>query len=279
MDSSMNGGSNQPQPGNRGGFRRRRRRRGGPKGQPGLGQSQGQGPNQGQNSGPGQQHQGRISNQPRHQHAGRHSRRNRNRRGSGAFVGPMDHSYRTGANGNINDNRGNMIHNNGRFRGQDSQNGGAQEPAFEPLPLREDAPTRIFCFVDDLFFFAKINEIARKLNIKVEFVKNEKEHVDRILNNEEKPSLIVFDLNNVNAKPLALIPKLRARLKRSTSIIGFLSHIQGDLKVKAQEAGCDMVMPRSAFSQNLPQILHRHAMVDEPDDNFGNQTEIPATDT
>jgi hypothetical protein len=43
------------------------------------------------------------------------------------------------------------------------------------------------------------------------------------------------------------------------NLIGYLSHVQGELKVQAQEAGCDMVMPRSAFSQNLPQILKRHS--------------------
>jgi hypothetical protein len=38
--------------------------------------------------------------------------------------------------------------------------------------------------------------------------------------------------------------------------------------MKAQEAGCDVVMPRSAFSQNLPNILRRHAAEDEPEENF-----------
>ena len=55
-----------------------------------------------------------------------------------------------------------------------------------------------------------------------------------------------------------LIPKLKAKLKRSTSIVGFLSHLQGDLKAKAVEAGCDTVMPRAAFSQNLPNLLRRY---------------------
>ena len=55
---------------------------------------------------------------------------------------------------------------------------------------------------------------------------------------ENKPALIVFDLNNANAKPLTLIPKLKTKLKRSAAIIGFLSSIQGDLKAKAVEAGC-----------------------------------------
>ena len=130
----------------------------------------------------------------------------------------------------------------------------------EPLPaLREDSNSRIFAFVDDLFFAAKIQETARKLNVKVEFAKNDKDLAERMQQNgEEKPSLIIFDLNNANAKPLTLIPKLKAKLKKGTSIIGFLSHVQGDLKQKAHEVGCDMVLPRSAFSQNLPQLLRRH---------------------
>ncbi|MBZ5685026.1 MAG: response regulator [Acidobacteriia bacterium] len=106
---------------------------------------------------------------------------------------------------------------------------------------------------------AKIQETAKKLNVKVEFVKSDKDLVEKMqLNGEEKPSLIIFDLNNNSVKPLTLIPKLKSKLKKGTSIIGFLSHVQGDLKQKAHEVGCDMVLPRSAFSQNLPQLLRRH---------------------
>jgi CheY-like chemotaxis protein len=163
----------------------------------------------------------------------------------------MDHSYRAVLAG-----------------GNNGQKPGRQRPGFashypqaepEPLPARDDANSRIFAFVDDLFFLAKIQETARKLNVKVEFVKNDKDLTDRLeQNGEEKPSLIIFDLNNANAKPLTLIPKLKSKLKKGTSIIGFLSHVQGDLKQKAHEVGCDMVLPRSAFSQNLPQLLRRH---------------------
>ena len=56
---------------------------------------------------------------------------------------------------------------------------------------------------------------------------------------------------------------IKSKLKRGTSVIGFLSHLQGDLKAKAMEAGCDMVMPRSAFSQNLPNLLRRHGLDSE----------------
>ena len=168
----------------------------------------------------------------------------------------MDHNYRggQGSGGGARGGRG----------GRPGFAPAYAPPEPEPLPHREDATSRIFAFVDDLFFQAKIQETARKLNVKVEFVKSEKDLIDRVKQNgEEKPSLIIFDMNNVAAKPLALIPKLKSKLKKGTSIIGFLSHVQGDLKQKAHEVGCDMVLPRSAFSQNLPQLLRRHGAPDE----------------
>ena len=135
------------------------------------------------------------------------------------------------------------------------------------IPIAEGTPTRIYFFIDDLFFTAKIQETARKLGVKVAFVKNEKEQIAALTSGEgdDHPGLIVFDLNNANAKPMTLIPKLKAKLKKTTSIIGFLSHLQGDLKMKATEAGCDTVMPRSAFSQSLPNLLRRYGMEEEED--------------
>jgi hypothetical protein len=75
--------------------------------------------------------------------------------------------------------------------------------------------------------------------------------------------LLVFDLNNLNAKPMTLIPKFKTKFKKAVSIIGFLNHLQGDLKMKALEAGCDAVMPRSAFSQSLPNLLRRYGVEEE----------------
>lgn len=190
------------------------------------------------------------------QQGGGQNRRNRNNRGqrrNAPFVGPMDHSYR-----NQNGGQG------GRFNG-------VQGGELEPLPQREDAPTRIFALVDDLFFLAKIQEVSRKLNVKVEFIKSEKDIGEKEGPEEAegRPSLIIVDLNSNSIKPLPTISKLRAKFKnKATSIVGFVSHVQGDLKVKAQEAGCDVVMPRSAFSQNLPNILRRHGAEDVPEENF-----------
>jgi CheY-like chemotaxis protein len=265
------------------GHRRRRRRR---KGNKSAAQANGQAPQQNQPTQASQQGQGqkaKPSSQNRffqkngngNGQGGGGGRRKGKQRKQQVFVGPMDHSYRA-ANGNVADSPPSTIElRNGNING----NGGGNSNGYgyghayanelyappEPvIPIREDAPTRIYCFIEDLFFLAKIQETARKLGIKVGFVKADKEVLARLTDAEQgRPSLIVFDLNNANAKPLTLIPKLRAKLKKGTSIIGFLSHLQGDLKAKAIDAGCDMVMPRSAFSQNLPNLLRRHGLDEE----------------
>jgi hypothetical protein len=197
-------------------------------------------------------------------------------RGPRGFVGPMDHSYRA-VNGNFADAppstieaHGNYGRSNGHGRSYQSDSQPIDYSQGRAIPIPEDAPTKIFFFIEDLFFIAKIQETARKLGVKVAFVKNEKEAVSALTAGAEDdlPGLIVFDLNNANAKPLTLIPKLKAKLKRNTSIVGFLSHLQGDLKAKATEAGCDTVMPRAAFSQNLPNLLRRYGMEEEEEPNF-----------
>ncbi len=184
-------------------------------------------------------------------------------KGPREFVGPMDHSYRV-VNGNIADGPASTI----QMMSNGHNGGGQYQETFEPqvvVPIREDAPTRIFCFIEDLFFQAKIQETSRKLGVKVEFVKGDKESVAKItdLPEEDRPTLVVFDLNNLNAKPMTLIPKLKAKLKKATSIVGFLNHLQGELKMKAMEVGCDSVMPRSAFSQTLPNLLRRYGVEEE----------------
>jgi hypothetical protein len=269
----------QPGQGQSQGHRRRRRRRKGKQAPAANGQANGQGQQpqaqpapqpqpgnqnqQGQKSRPSSQN--RFFQKGNGQQQGGGGRRKSRQRKQQVFVGPMDHSYR-GSNGNVADSS----HSSMDFRnGNSNVNGNEAHAVWDhAVPVREDAPTRIYFFIEDLFFLAKIQETARKLGIKVAFVKADKDVVAKLAEapEQERPSLIVFDLNNVNAKPLTLIPKIKSKLKKGTSVIGFLSHLQGDLKAKAIEAGCDMVMPRSAFSQNLPNLMRRHGLEEQEEE-------------
>jgi PleD family two-component response regulator len=116
---------------------------------------------------------------------------------------------------------------------------------------------KVLAVVGDLFFTVKISDAAKRAGMTLEIVKNEKDLLEKA---KSKPTLIILDLNFTDVQPLKLISKLKANPElKAISVIGYLSHVQGELKQKAHETGCDMVMARSAFSQNLPQILKRHA--------------------
>jgi PleD family two-component response regulator len=118
---------------------------------------------------------------------------------------------------------------------------------------------KVLAVVSDLFFSVKIADAAKRAGMTLEMVKDPHEVM---LKAREKPSVIIFDLNFEDAQPLDLIAKLKAGVEfKGVSLIGYLSHVQGELKQAAQEAGCDMVMAKSAFSQNLHQILKRHSGV------------------
>jgi hypothetical protein len=236
-----------------------------------------------QNGGGGQQFRGADTHQPgngggfkrKGGFGGGSNGGGKQQRGPRSFVGPMDHSYRV-VNGNFAETPPSTIEPNGSHGGH-HRRGGYQSDS-QPIdysqgrsvPIPENAPTHIYFFIDDLFITAKIQETARKLGVKVAFVKNDKESVAQLTAGveEDRPALIVFDLNNASAKPLTLIPKLKTKLKKTASIIGFLSHLQGDLKAKAVEAGCDTVMPRAAFSQNLPNLLRRYGIEETEEQNY-----------
>ena len=125
--------------------------------------------------------------------------------------------------------------------------------------MQKQEPNRVLAAVSDLFFSVKLTEAAKRAGLALEFVKEPKELLEKAVS-AQKPSLIIFDLNFEALQPLKLIGKLKGKAEtKGISLIGYLSHVQAELKQQAHEAGCDMVLARSAFSQNLPMIFKRHS--------------------
>ena len=123
--------------------------------------------------------------------------------------------------------------------------------------MQQQEPKRVLAVVTDLFFSVKLADAAKRAGLALEFVKEPKEVLAKA---KQRPSLIIFDLNFDAAQPLKLIAKLKGDSEtKGISLIGYLSHAQGELKLQAQEAGCNMVLARSQFSQNMPQIFKRHS--------------------
>ena len=107
--------------------------------------------------------------------------------------------------------------------------------------------------MSDLFFSAKINDAAKKLGMAAVFVKDNAVALEQLKLN---PALVIFDLNCTSADPLELIKAMKENpATASIGTVGFISHVQTDMKRKAQETGCDTVVARSVFAQNLQAIL------------------------
>jgi CheY-like chemotaxis protein len=115
----------------------------------------------------------------------------------------------------------------------------------------------VLAVLDDLLFTVKINESAKRAGVAVEFLKSSQDVLEKA---RAHPALIILDLNYQGVDALKLIQDLKADTDaQGVPLIGYLSHVQGELNQKAQQAGCDTVLPRSAFSQKLTQILQSHA--------------------
>ncbi len=115
--------------------------------------------------------------------------------------------------------------------------------------------SRVVAVLDDLMFTVKIHEAAKRAGVAIEFVKSEIDAMDKA---RSAPSLMILDLNCNSVDALRLIGSLKTDPEtKSVPLISYVSHVQGDLKQAAQQAGCDMVLARSAFSANLPQLLKR----------------------
>lgn len=116
---------------------------------------------------------------------------------------------------------------------------------------------KVLAAVEDLFFVVKINDLARRAGLEVEFLKTEDDIVEQA--ELQQPLLVILDLNNNRIEPVGLISRLKgAAPTKGISIISFVAHVQAELKQQAQEAGANMVLARSAFSASLPQIFKRH---------------------
>ncbi len=116
-------------------------------------------------------------------------------------------------------------------------------------------PGTILAVVDDLFFLAKIQETGRRVGIPVEQIDPRKVQ-ERL--GQSAVSVVILDLNHRSGAALDVLKSLKGDAStRHVPVIGFVSHVQGDLVAAARAAGCDQVLARSAFSVQLPELLEK----------------------
>lgn len=106
--------------------------------------------------------------------------------------------------------------------------------------------------VDDLFFRSKIDATARHLNVPVRFASA---GALATACGEAGTAALLIELSD-NGEPLKAVRALRqAKATQDLPVIGFLSHVDTALARDAQAAGVTRVLPRSQFSETLPDLL------------------------
>lgn len=116
----------------------------------------------------------------------------------------------------------------------------------------------ILAVLDDLMFTSKIRTAANHLGVAVTFARSA--DAARAEMTKSAPSLVIFDLNNTRVDPLEIVAAMKSNpALASVPTIGFVSHVQTDLIDAARAAGVGDVMARSAFTQQLGNILKRGA--------------------
>jgi CheY-like chemotaxis protein len=112
----------------------------------------------------------------------------------------------------------------------------------------------VIAVVDDLFFASKIRGTAEQLGVTVSFPRRTDALIEAA--HRDQPSLIICDLHGQKIDPIELAKELKADEQlRSIPLLGFFSHVQTELPRRAEEAGFDRVIPRSAFTKRLSEIL------------------------
>jgi CheY-like chemotaxis protein len=110
--------------------------------------------------------------------------------------------------------------------------------------------------VEDLIFLSKILQTAKLVGVAVEPAA-----LPNILNMAAQPGTqaAIFDLNHRSGQAVETLKSLKQNPgTKDVPVIGFLSHVQTDLAAAARAAGCDMLLARSAFTQQLAHLLEKY---------------------
>ena len=105
-------------------------------------------------------------------------------------------------------------------------------------------------------FSSKIKTAANQLGLPVVFARSTESALIEI--RKTTPTLVILDLNNPRTNPLGIV----SAMKQDTALaaiptLGFASHVQTDVIDAARRAGVGEVLARSAFTQQLGEILSR----------------------
>lgn len=118
---------------------------------------------------------------------------------------------------------------------------------------QQESERKIVALVTDLMFGVRIQGAAKAAGVSVLLVNSLS---DLLREAKSGTGLVILDLNERAANALDAISQLKSdAATKDVKLLGYVPHVQVQLKREAEERGCDRVVVRSVFSEKLPQLL------------------------
>ena len=111
----------------------------------------------------------------------------------------------------------------------------------------------ILAVIPDLMFQSRVREQARALDFEIATVDTMSEATAAL---ERSPALLVLDLQAMGIDTVTLVADAKAR---EVPVLAFGRHTERDVLRAARNAGCDTVVVRSTFVEEMPQLLRELA--------------------
>ena len=106
---------------------------------------------------------------------------------------------------------------------------------------------------DDMIFTSRIAGTARDLGLSLKVARSAAALQD--LAEQQSPRCVIIDLSNPGLVIADLIAKLRETCRPMPFVVAYGSHVDTATLKNAREAGCDLVLPRSKFVEELSRSL------------------------
>ena len=106
---------------------------------------------------------------------------------------------------------------------------------------------------DDLIFTSRVTGTARDLGLAVRAARSPEALVE--LARQQPPRCVLVDLHNPGLDLPALLDRLREVCPAMPRVVGYGSHVDTATLKAARTVGCDPVLPRSKFVEDLPTAL------------------------
>ncbi|VTS02599.1 response regulator [Tuwongella immobilis] len=107
---------------------------------------------------------------------------------------------------------------------------------------------------DDLIFSSRITGTAQHFGGRMRLARSLPAALQlaQVDGAESAPATVIVDLHLAGLDIAELVREFRTRFATPVTIIGYGSHVAVDVLKAARQAGCDRVMPRSQFVEQLP---------------------------